>query len=96
MAYRVEIRPPEGAPYSLAKLFVDYLEACDEGTSYRYAPLYARFDVRAVDPALADNHFRQRSHWEATQTQTRPGKPVATSVLVSHFLRDAPTPSPSR
>lgn len=96
MAYRVEIRPPEGAPYSLAKLFVDYLEACDEGTSYRYAPLYARFDVRAVDPILAENHFRQRTHWESAQTQPRPGKPVATTVLVSHFLRSTPAASSGR
>lgn len=89
MAFRVEIRPPDSPVYSLAKLFLDFIEACDEGTSYRYAPLYARFDVKRVDPELAAHHFAQRAAFESAHpAAVAPDKPVATDVMVAQYVRD--------
>lgn len=89
MAYRVEIRPPDAPAYSLARLFEDFIEACDEGTSYRYAPLYARFDVKRVDAKLAAHHFAQRAAFEAAHPSPMAiAKPVATDVMVASYVRD--------
>ncbi len=89
MAYRVEIRPPDAPVYSLARLFDDFIEACDEGTSYRYAPLYARFEVKRVDADLAAHHFAQRAAFEAAHpAPAAPVKPVATDVMVANYVRD--------
>jgi hypothetical protein len=89
MAYRVEIRPPDAPIYSLARLFDDFIEACDEGTSYRHAPLYARFDVKSVDPELAAHHFAQRAAFESAHPAPTPApKPMATDVMVARYVRD--------
>ncbi|WP_028311195.1 hypothetical protein [Derxia gummosa] len=89
MAYSVEIRPPGAGPYSLLRLFDDYMDAHSEGMSQSTGSFVAGFQVRLVSPELAAHHFEMRTRYQALQPPpVGESKPVSTDVLFAHYRRN--------
>jgi len=90
MAYSVEIRPPHAGPYSLPRLFDDYMDAHSEGMSQSTGSFVAGFQVRQVSEELATHHFTMRSRYQALQPPpVGESKPVSTDILFAHYRRSS-------